>query len=314
MAARSTGPKRAIRARCGVYDCSACDLYRSGKCPGCGSGNLRLRRAGDELCPIYECVRLLGIASCHECAKTSCALGDRTKLKCQLRARFGGARPSPAFVRRLDRARGAASAAGRASGGFADRLRSYLRVVAEYERREVPVVSSHQLARSIGVRASLVRRDLAELGGLGTPGRGYEVGPVAAAIREALDLGRKRPAIWLGVKGAIDWPSVVDALRAVNCSIVGVFDDDARGKVMGTLTVQPLSRAAVEARRIGATVAVVASERAVRPELLEGLVDAGVQGVLNLTRLRLDLPSRVAVEQCDLGSQILRLVSRLGGS
>jgi len=308
------GSRRATRSRCGVYDCSACDLYRAEKCPGCASGNLHLRRAGDELCPAYECVRALGIAGCPECRKSACILGDRTRLKCQLRVRVGGTRASQSFLRKLDAARGAAAGArGRTSGRFADRLRGYLRLLAQYELREVSVVSSHQLAGGIGVRASLVRRDLAEFGGLGTPGRGYEVRLVAGAVRKALDLATQRPAIWLGVAGVTDWQSVIDALRAGNCALVGIFDDGARERTIGTLTVQPLSRALPEARRTAARVAVVASESAARPDLLEGLVAAGVCGMLNLTPLRLDLSARVIVEQCDLGSQMVRLISRLGG-
>lgn len=175
------------------------------------------------------------------------------------------------------------------------------------------VVSSHQLARGLGVRASLVRRDLADLGGLGTPGKGYEVAAAAAAIRDRLDLARVRPTVWLGIGGRMDWARAAEALRAVNCLLVGVFDDTDRGRIMDKLTVQPLSRAVAEVRRTGATVAVVASERAARRELLEGLVEAGVRGVLNLTPRRLDPPARAVVEQCDLGTEIGRLVSRLGG-
>jgi redox-sensing transcriptional repressor len=177
----------------------------------------------------------------------------------------------------------------------------------------VEVVSSHQLARSMGVRASLVRRDLAELGGLGTPGKGYEVAAAAAAIRDRLDLTRERPTVWLGVGGRTDWTHAMEALRAVNCSLVGVFDDTDRGRIMGNLSIQPLSRAVAEVRRTDATVAVVASERAARRELLESLVEVGVRAILNLTPRRLDLPAGVVVEQCDLRAQMVRLVSRLGG-
>jgi redox-sensing transcriptional repressor len=165
----------------------------------------------------------------------------------------------------------------------------------------------------MGVRASLVRRDLAELGGLGTPGKGYEVAAVAAAIRNRLDLASERATVWLGVGGRTDWAHAMEALGAVNCALVGVFDDTDRGRIMGKLRIQPLSRAVAEVRRTAATVAVVASERAARRELLESLIEAGVRGILNLTPRRLDLPARVIVEQCDLGAQMVRLVSRLGG-
>lgn len=314
MGQKREGARRAARSRCGVYDCSACALYRSGKCPGCASGNLHLSRQGDLLCPVYQCVRALGIAGCHECRQERCALDRRASLRCQLRVRFGGERASSVFLRRIAATRGVGvGPAGQASGQSADRLRGYLGLLAEYEQRGVEVVSSHQLARSMGVRASLVRRDLAELGGLGTPGKGYEVAAAAAAIRDRLDLTRERPTVWLGVGGRTDWTHAMEALRAVNCSLVGVFDDTDRGRIMGNLSIQPLSRAVAEVRRTDATVAVVASERAARRELLESLVEVGVRAILNLTPRRLDLPAGVVVEQCDLRAQMVRLVSRLGG-
>jgi len=57
---------------------------------------------------------------------------------------------------------------------------------------------------------------------------------------------------------------------------------------------------------------VLASEEAADPKLLTRLVNAGIQAVLNLTSERLELPAAIVVEQCDLGSQLLRLVSRMG--
>ena len=306
--------RRAARSRCAVYDCGACELYREEKCPGCASGNLRLMRDGDDACPVYECVRILGISGCHECARQRCRLGRGVSLKCQLRSKLGGERPSQLFIRKLEGARATAtSKAERIPNRFGERLRQYLGALVEYERQEMRVISSHQLARNVGVRASLVRRDLAELGGLGTPGRGYEVTRLSAAIREALDLAKGRSALWVGLSGPVDWRRVMDSLRAANCTLVGVFDDAAPGRATEKLAVLPLSRAPAEARRTGATVAVVASEQGARRELLERLVDAGVRGIVNLTPLRLDLTPSVVVEQCDLGSEVVKLVSRLGG-
>ncbi|MFB3882402.1 MAG: winged-helix domain-containing protein [Armatimonadota bacterium] len=193
------------------------------------------------------------------------------------------------------------------------RLRDYLGALAEYEQQGMREVSSHQLARKTAVRASLVRRDLASLGTFGTPGRGYETARLGEGLRQALELAKARTAIWVGVSGAVDWGRVSRSLLAASCSLAGVFDDAAAGRAADSLTVQPLSRAPAETRRTGATIVVVGSEHGARAELLERLVAAGVEGIVNLTPLRLDIPSRVVVEQCDLGSEVVRLVSRLGG-
>ena len=75
--------------------------------------------------------------------------------------------------------------------------------------------------------------------------------------------------------------------------------------------VQPLARAAAEARRHGAKVAVLASEEATRPGVVEGLTEAGVRAVLNLTPSRLEASTNMVVEQGDIGSQLVRLLSRM---
>jgi redox-sensing transcriptional repressor len=191
------------------------------------------------------------------------------------------------------------------------RLREYLQVVHDYARRDVSTVSSHHLARCVGVRASLVRRDLSELGHLGTPGRGYSVSAVGAALRESLSLGSPRSAIWLGAARRAGDRHVAEALAIVNCTLVGIFDDDSEPRQVAGTPVRPLAEVAAAANT--ATVAILASEAATQPEVLRGLAEAGIEAVLNLTPVRLDASAKAIVEQADLGSQLLRLLSRLAG-
>jgi redox-sensing transcriptional repressor len=199
-----------------------------------------------------------------------------------------------------------------ASGSLArlERLRRYLAALGDFSRRGVETVSSHQLSSSVGVRASLVRRDLSSLGHLGRPGKGYGVADLETGLRRTLRLERKRPAIWLGAGGA-DWGLIRAALRAVNCELVGLFDDECEGRRVGGLVVQPLARAAAVAKRRGAQVAVLATPAAAQTPLLESLSQAGVRAVLNLTPARLEVSAEVVIEQGDIGSQLLRLLSRM---
>ena len=74
---------------------------------------------------------------------------------------------------------------------------------------------------------------------------------------------------------------------------------------------QGLARAADKARKARAAVAIVASEEAAQPEVVQGLVGAGVWAVLNLTQAPLTRPANVAVEQADLGSLVFRLLCRI---
>lgn len=307
--------KRASRSRCGVYDCSSCDLCVAETCPGCASGNLRLMREAGAQCVVYQCVRDSGINGCHECTQEVCVLGKWSPTECPLRMRFGGADTGSEFEEKLDITRGRATVAG--NGGQLPvqkmrRLHGYLLTLNSYAGKKVATVSSHQLARGVGVRASLVRRDLSELGSFGTPGRGYDVGRLTSEIRRVLHLQRTRRAVWLGNVSVLSARATPSAAEMANCGLVGVFDNKRAGRSANGYVVQPLSEAAKEVKKRSATVAVLASEEAADPKLLARLVAAGIQAVLNLTPARLELPAAIIVEQCDLASQLLRLVSRMG--
>jgi len=305
--------KRARRSRCGVYDCSACDVYLAEKCPGCASGNLHLRREGERACAVYECVRELGIAGCHECTEPTCRLGSLRPTRCPLRDRFGGEGEGRRFWDKLAGTKGVATGEwerAELSPRLAERLCRYLRVVEQYEERGVPTVSSHQVARAAGVRSSLVRRDISALGRFGTPGRGYAVERMGAAIRRCLKLGRARPALWLGDARRAAEEQTVLALAEANCRLVGVFDAARQGQKAAGIVVQSPESIAAEAKRHRARIAILASEELARPDVIDELAASGVQAVLNLTRARLTASARVAIEQADLGSHLLRVLSR----
>ena len=307
------GTKRASRSLCGVYDCTTCVLFREKTCPGCGSGNLHLIREGSEPCAVYQCVRALGVAGCHECTEQSCRVDSLVVARCPLRGRFGGPTEYAGFRELLDGTKGAAAGGG--GGALAprtlQRMGRYLRVAEDHARRGVATISSHQLGRAAGARSSLVRRDLSALGRCGTPGRGYAVSLLREAICRRLALEQARSAVWLGNAELAGRPETREALDAVNCRLVGVFDDAAAGRKAAGVRVQRLARAADKARKARATVAIVASEEAGQPEVVQGLVGAGVRAVLNLTPAPLTRPANVAVEQADLGSLLFRLLCQI---
>jgi len=307
------GKKRASRSLCGVYDCTTCGLLGERTCPGCASGNLHVFREGGEPCAVYQCVRALGVAGCYECTEGTCRLDSLVVARCPLRGRFGGPTEYEGFRELLAGTKG--TAAGGGGGALAprtlQRMSRYLRVAEDYARGGVATISSYQLGRAAGARSSLVRRDLSALGRCGTPGRGYAVSLLRQAIRRRLALEEARPAVWLGNAELAGRPETREALDAVNCRLVGVFDDAGSGRKVAGIRVQRLARAADKARRARATVAILASEEAAQAEVVQGLVGAGVRAVLNLSRTPLTRPANVAVEQADLGSLLFRLLCQI---
>jgi NADH/NAD ratio-sensing transcriptional regulator Rex len=101
------------------------------------------------------------------------------------------------------------------------------------------------------------------------------------------------------------------ALGDVHCRLVGVFDDRHRGGRVAGQVVHPLAQAPDWVRKRGASVAVLASVDAARPELVEELVAAGIRAMLNLTPTPLGSCAQAVIEQGDLKSQLSRLLCRL---
>jgi len=78
--------------------------------------------------------------------------------------------------------------------------------------------------------------------------------------------------------------------------------------------VMALARAPGVAKRRRERVAVLAAEEATERAAVQELADAGIGAVLNLTPRRLEASAKLVIEQGDLGSQLFRLLVRLGSS
>ena len=75
--------------------------------------------------------------------------------------------------------------------------------------------------------------------------------------------------------------------------------------------VQPTGKVVKEVEQHGATLAIVADKEIASQEYLQELVGAGVKAILNLTETPFQASAGTVVEQADLSSQMLRLLSRL---
>lgn len=102
-------------------------------------------------------------------------------------------------------------------------------------------------------------------------------------------------------------------LARLQCRLLGVFD--AGRKWTGAKTagwpVQPAGKVVKEVEQHGATLAIIADKEIASQEYLQELVRAGVKAILNLIETPLRASAGTVVEQADLSSQMLRLLSRL---
>jgi redox-sensing transcriptional repressor len=184
-----------------------------------------------------------------------------------------------------------------------NRLSLYLRFLNELYGKGVRTVSSKTLAEQFGMKAALIRKDLAHFGDLGVRGVGYVVKDLRLKLRSILGLDRPlRVAIMgagnLGLALA-DYPG----FRRDGFRIVALFD-------IQTEKVGHLSRSGVPiyhvaeletvARRETITIAVIAVPAASAQPVVDTVIEAGIRAVLNFSPGALRVPGYVKLKSVDV--------------
>lgn len=203
----------------------------------------------------------------------------------------------------------------RLSRAAGHRLSLYLRHLAGCPG-DAGKVSSGQIADAVGVNDAQVRRDLAALGHLGQRGVGYEARELAAAIRAALGIDRTWRAVLVGVGNLARALLRYQGFRAQGFEIVGLFDADPGkvGQVVEGLAVDSVARLGERVNALRAELAVLTVPAEAAQAVADGLVTAGVRGILNFAPVLLRLPPRVRLVTVDLSIQLeqLAFLVRLG--
>lgn len=197
------------------------------------------------------------------------------------------------------------------------RLSLYLRRLEGLLRDGHPHVSSGQLADTLGVTDTQVRKDLAPLGGLGHPGVGYDTADLITVIRRRLGLDRTWLAALVGVgnlaRALLRYQGFVER----GFRIVALFDIDATkiGQTVDGLTIQPNEQLGEVVRQLGVELAVLTVPVEAAQRVAETIAAAGVKGILNFTPAVLRVPERVSVVNVDLTVQLeqLAFLVQLGG-
>jgi redox-sensing transcriptional repressor len=194
------------------------------------------------------------------------------------------------------------------------RLSLYLRFLEGLEGHR-DTVSSSQLARSLGLTAAQVRRDLAYFGQFGFPGIGYKVPNLVHEIRRILGTDRTWTVALVGAGNLGTALIRYRGFRKQGFEIAAVFDADPKleGKSIAGIPVRPVRDLSKVVRELAIKIAILAVPAEAAADAAKKCVDAGVRGILNFAPVRLALPESVVVHPVDLALQLEQLAFRMRG-
>jgi redox-sensing transcriptional repressor len=189
------------------------------------------------------------------------------------------------------------------------RLSIYNRCLQKLHDNGVDTVSSTTLARAAGVKPAQLRKDLAYFGQFGTRGLGYPVEILSNTIRETLGREQLQPVILVGAGNLGSALLRYHGFEKEGFEVVAAFDanpEASRARVV-TVPVFPDSEleSFIASRSVKLAILCVPVEFA--QSVVNRLVAAGIQGVLNFSPIVLEVTPDVTVNNVDLALELEHL-------
>lgn len=190
------------------------------------------------------------------------------------------------------------------------RLPLYLRYLNELLESGKKSISSQEIAQSLEVKCSLVRKDLSYFGEFGRKGVGYDIKLLISKLREILHLNRTWRVAICGVGKIGQALMLYPGLKKEGFEIVAAFDNDKDkiGKKIGNLVVNDIKDLSKILEEKKVEIAVISVPKESAKEVANLLVKSGIRAILNFAPCHFNLPKKVKVSYVDLTAKLMQLV------
>lgn len=191
----------------------------------------------------------------------------------------------------------------------AQRISLYLLQAERHRDQGHTTLSSAQLAETLGLTATQIRKDLACFGQFGRPGVGYNCDDLIRHVRHILGTDHVRPVLLVGCGNLGRALATYDGFEGRGFHIVALFDNDLQkvGKQYGGLIVQDIAKLPYVCRRDAVQMAVLAVPAHAAQDVADQLVRAGIQGILSFAPLTLTAPPEVTISTVALSTELEQL-------
>ena len=186
------------------------------------------------------------------------------------------------------------------------RLSLYLRFLEEFEEQGVDTVSSEALATRGGTTSAQVRKDLSFFGSFGKRGLGYSVPELASRVRDILGLGKTYRVAVIGA-GNIGVALVhFRGFEKHGFRVVSLYDADPKkiGRKRSNLIVRDQMSIEGDISQEPIDIAILVTPASAAQELVDRLVQVGVNAFLNFAPVQLRVPDDVVVKNVSLALEL----------
>lgn len=190
-----------------------------------------------------------------------------------------------------------------------ERLPVYQRHLTELAYRGIEKISSVELATKVGITDVQIRKDLNWFGSLGLKGYGYRVEELLHQINQILGLSDTITMVLIGGgnlgRALINYPGFQDEhfmIKAVFDSNLTVINNNVNG-----LTVYPITFLKDYLKQNSIRIGIIATLMHGIQEVVDVLIDGGVQGIWNFVPENIKVPSFITVENVNIIESLMIL-------
>jgi len=189
-----------------------------------------------------------------------------------------------------------------ASEATVRRLSNYFRILGDVEAEGESTISSEHLAARCGITSAQVRKDFSSFGSFGRRGLGYRVEHLRGTIGKILGIDRTWKVVLVGAGNLGHALFHYEEFHRQGFDICAIFDNNLAkvGKGWNGVMVHSMDRLGELVRDHSVRIGIIAVPAAAGQEVANSLVEAGVEGVLNFSPVKLKVPEPVYIRNVNL--------------
>ena len=201
----------------------------------------------------------------------------------------------------------------RVSDAVIKRLPRYYRHLSELIDSNIERISSNELANRMRITASQVRQDLNNFGGFGQQGYGYNVRLLRDEIGTILGLGNEQKCVLIGGGNLGHAIANYGNFAKRGFTIKAIFD--VNPKIIGTkindIKVYDIKELDSFIKKNKINIAIFALPAVAVKELIDDVINAGVEGIWNFSHLDIEVPKNVALVNVHLSDSLMTLAYKI---
>ncbi|MFH1791196.1 MAG: redox-sensing transcriptional repressor Rex [Candidatus Omnitrophota bacterium] len=190
--------------------------------------------------------------------------------------------------------------------GVISRLFVYLKELTELSKVNIQTISSSELGDRANLSDAQVRKDLGYFGQFGVSGSGYNVQELKTALEKILGKDKTKNVAVVGVgrlgEALLSYPG----FRERGLPVVVAFDRDPAkaDKRIGDVPVRSAEQMAREVKNNKVSIGIIAVPEANAQEVADKMVEAGIECILNLAPVALNVPEKIKVKNVDFSREL----------